>query len=93
LNLLFRAQLLLEELARMLEANVRSNLRDALARNPAARVASWTLKRGAEAAERLGPAAVLFPWLLPAQVAPVPCPRAPSPRSLRPLALEPFGAR
>jgi hypothetical protein len=73
----------------MLEANVRSNLRGALARNPAARVASWTLKRGAEAAARLGPAAVLFPWLLPAQVAPAPCPlppapfRAPSPRSLR----------
>ncbi|KAJ1471995.1 ABC1 family-domain-containing protein [Baffinella frigidus] len=62
-------EIVLEELARLLEAGVRDNVREAIENNPVARAATWTLQRQAELANRLGPAAILFPWLLPAQVA------------------------
>ena len=60
-------ELLLEELARLLEALGRQTVSQ-IFRTPAGRLATSTLKRQQSIAERLGPAAVFLPFALPARL-------------------------
>ncbi|EKX49226.1 hypothetical protein GUITHDRAFT_175426 [Guillardia theta CCMP2712] len=60
-------ELLLEELARLLEALGRQTVSQ-IFRTPAGRLATSTLKRQQSIAERIGPAAVFLPFALPARL-------------------------